>query len=87
MDYAKDKLCKESDTYIENDKLATVNSEECSGITEESTDKKQKKNENKNEIISSDIKSVTDHLNNITEFECDELCQAMLLQHGCLQPK
>lgn len=49
--------------------------------------KSKKKNENKNEIISSDIKSVTDHLNNITEFECDELCQAMLLQHGCLQPK
>ena len=41
------------------------------------TKKKKKKNENKNEIISSDIKSVTYHLNNITEFECDELCQAM----------
>ena len=38
---------------------------------------KKKKNENKNEIISSDIKLVTYHLNNITELEYDELCQAM----------
>ena len=38
---------------------------------------KKNNNKNKNEIISSDIKWVTDHLNNITEFECDELCQVM----------
>ena len=65
MDYAKDKRFKENDTYIEKDELATVNNEECSEITEESTDK------NKNETMSSDIKSVIDRLNNgnITEFE------------------
>ena len=69
MDYAKDKRCKESDTYIEKDELATVNNEECTEITEESIDK------NKNETISSDIKSVIDRLNNgnVTEFECNEL--------------
>ena len=73
LDYAKDKLCKENDTYIEKDELVTVNNEECSEITEESTDK------NKNETISSDIKSVIDRLNNgkITEFECNELFEAM----------
>ena len=73
MDYAKDKHCKENDTYIDKDKLATVNSEEGSKITAESTDK------NENETISSDSKSVIDHLNNgnITEFECNELCEAM----------
>ena len=71
--YAKDKLCKENDTYIEKDELATVNNEECSEITEESTDK------NKNETISSDIKSVIDILNNdnITEFEFNKLFEAM----------
>ena len=69
MDYAKDKRCKESDTYIEKDELATVNNEECTEITEESIDK------NKNETISSDINSVIDCLNNgnVTEFECNEL--------------
>ena len=69
MDYAKDKRCKENDTYIEKDELATVNNEECTEITEESIDK------NKNETISSDIKSVIDCLNNgnVTEFECNEL--------------
>ena len=73
MDYAKDKRCKENDTYIEKDELVTVNNEECSETTEESTDK------NKNETISSDIKSVIDRLNNgkITEFECNELFEAM----------
>ena len=73
MDYAKDKRFKENDTYIEKDELATVNNEECSEITEESTDK------NKNETISSDIKSVIDRLNNgnITEFEYSELFEAM----------
>ena len=73
LDYAKDKRCKENDTYIENDELATVNNEECSEITKESPDK------NKNETISSDIKSVIDRLNNgkITEFECNELFEAM----------
>ena len=71
LDYAKDKR-KENDTYIEKDELATVNNEECSEMTEESTD-------NKNETISSDIKSVIDRLNNgkITEFECNELFEAM----------
>ena len=73
MDYAKDKRFKENDTYIEKDELATVNNEECSEITEESTDK------NKNETISSNIKSVIDRLNNgnITEFEYSELFEAM----------
>ena len=70
LDYAKDKCCKENDKFIEKDELATLNNEEYSKITEESIDK------NKNERIS---KSVIDHLNNdnITEFECNELFEAM----------
>ena len=70
MDYAKDKCCKENDKFIEKDELATLNNEEYSKITEESIDK------NKNETIS---KSVIDHLNNVnvTEFECNELFEAM----------
>ena len=73
MDYAKDKRFKENYTYIEKNKLATVNSEECSEITEESTNKSE------NETISNDSKLVIDRLNNgyITKFECNELFEVM----------